>query len=144
MAGSVNMVFVVGYLGADPEVKYTPSGKPVANMSVATSESWKDDRGAKQERTEWHRIVVWGDQAEACGKYLAKGRLVAVQGKLQTRSWEKDGQKRYTTEIRADRVTFLGSAGGDREDRGDRQQERTGGSHRDEHDQRPENDDIPF
>ena len=108
MAGSVNRVFLVGHLGADPELKYTPSGRPVANMRIATSESWKDQSGAKQERTEWHRIVVWGDQAEACGKYLAKGRLCAIEGKLQTRSYDKDGQKHYATDIVADRVTFLG------------------------------------
>ena len=111
MAGSFQRVILVGHLGADPEVKYTQGGQAVANMRVATSESWKDSAGARQERTEWHSIVAWGDQAEACGKYLGKGRLVAVEGKLQTRTYDKDGQKHYKTEIRADRVTFLGGDG---------------------------------
>lgn len=111
MAGSVNKVFLVGCLGADPELKYTPSSRPVANFSIATSENWKDKGGTKQERTEWHRIVAWGDLAETCQKYLTKGRLVHVEGKLQTRTYDKDGQKHYRTEVVADRVTFLGSAG---------------------------------
>ncbi len=110
--GSVNKVMVVGHLGQNAELKYTPSGAAVSTLSVATSESWKDKAGAKQEKTEWHRIVVWGKTAEVLAEYLTKGRLVCVEGKLQTRTWEKDGQKRYTTEIRADRVTLLGKAGG--------------------------------
>lgn len=116
MAGSVNKVILVGYLGADPELKYTPSSRPVCNMRLATSESWKDKDGTRQERTEWHRIVVWGDLAENCQKYLAKGRPVYVEGKLQTRSWDKDGQTHYATDIVADRVVFLG---GQRERSGD-------------------------
>lgn len=111
MAGSVNKVFLVGSLGADPELKYTPSSRPVCNFRMATTDTWKDKSGARQERTEWHRIVAWGDLAETCSKYLAKGRLVHVEGKLQTRTYEKDGQKHYATEVVADRVTFLGSAG---------------------------------
>jgi single-strand DNA-binding protein len=110
--GSVNSVFIVGHLGADPEVKHMQNNRAVCNLSVATSEQWKDKSGQKQEKTEWHRISVFGEQAESCGKYLAKGRLVAVQGKLQTRSYEKDGQKHYATDIIADRITFLG--GGER------------------------------
>jgi len=103
--GSVNMVIVVGRLGADPELKTTPSGKAVCNFSVATDEY----AGKGQEkRTEWHRITVWAEQAEACSKYLRKGSEVYVQGRLQTRSWEKDGQKRYATDIVAERVQFLG------------------------------------
>jgi single-strand DNA-binding protein len=110
--GSVNSVFIVGHLGADPEVKHMQNNRAVCNLSVATSEQWKDKSGQKQEKTEWHRISVFGEQAESCGKYLAKGRLVAIQGKLQTRSYEKDGQKHYATDIIADRITFLG--GGER------------------------------
>ena len=112
--GSVNSVFIVGHLGADPEVKHMQNNRAVCNLSVATSEQWKDKSGQKQEKTEWHRISVFGEQAESCGKYLAKGRLVAIQGKLQTRSYEKDGQKHYATDVVADRVVFLGG-GGDRD-----------------------------
>lgn len=109
MAG-VNKVILVGNLGQDPEVRYSASGSPVANFSIATSESWNDKEGQRQERTEWHRIVVWGKLAELCGEYLAKGRQVYIEGKLQTRSWDdRDGNKRYTTEIIANQVTFLGN-----------------------------------
>lgn len=105
----VNKVILVGRLGADPEVKTISSGNTVAQLSVATSENWKDRDGQRQERTEWHRVVVWGKQAELCGKYLTKGRQVYVEGRLQTRSWEdQQGQKRYTTEIVANAVQFLG------------------------------------
>ena len=114
--GSVNFVCIVGHLGADPEVKHMQNNRAVCNLSVATSEQWKDKQsGEKKEKTEWHRVTIFGDQAESCGKYLAKGRLVAIQGKLQTRSYEKDGQKHYATDIIADRITFLG--GGERGDR---------------------------
>ncbi len=106
---SVNKVILLGRLGQDPELKYTPSGSGVCNFSVATSESWTDKSGQKQEKTEWHRIVVWGKLAELCNQYLAKGRQVFVEGKLQTRSWDdKDGNKRYTTEINAATVQFIG------------------------------------
>jgi single-strand DNA-binding protein len=112
MAG-VNKVILVGNLGKDPEVRYTPSGQAVANFNIATSESWTDKSGQKQERTEWHRIVVWGKQAEHCGEYLSKGRQVYVEGRLQTREWaDKEGRKNYTTEVIATHVTFLG--GGER------------------------------
>jgi single-strand DNA-binding protein len=105
---SVNRVFLIGNLGNDPEVRYAGSST-VANFRIATTEVWNDKNGERQERTEWHRIVVWGKQAEHCRDYLRKGRSVHVEGRLQTREWEdKDGQKRYTTEINADRVTFLG------------------------------------
>ncbi len=108
---SINKVILVGRLGQDPELKYTPSGMAVCNFSIATSENWTDKSGQKQERTEWHRIVVWGKLAEISGKYLAKGRQAYVEGQLQTRSWEaQDGQKRYTTEIVAKNVQFLGGA----------------------------------
>lgn len=106
---SVNKVILVGRLGQDPELKYTPSGAPVCNFSMATSESWVDKSGQKQERTEWHRIVVWNKIAELCHKYLSKGRQAYIEGRLQTRSWEdQNGQKRYTTEINASTVQFLG------------------------------------
>jgi single-strand DNA-binding protein len=105
----VNKVIVVGRLGADPEVKTVTGGTTVARLSIATSENWTDREGQKQERTEWHRIVVWGKMGETCGKYLSKGRQVYVEGRLQTRSWEdQQGQKRYTTEIVAQTVQFLG------------------------------------
>jgi single-strand DNA-binding protein len=108
---SVNKVIIVGRLGQDPELKYTPSGAAVCNFTVATSESWADKSGQKQERTEWHRIVVWGKIAELCNQYLAKGRQCYLEGSLQTRSWDaKDGSKRYTTEINARTVQFLGGA----------------------------------
>jgi single-strand DNA-binding protein len=103
---SLNKVIIIGHLGRDPEMRYTPSGQPVANFSVATDESYKGKDGQKVEKSEWHRIVAWGKQAEFCGNYLAKGRLVYVEGKLETRKWtDKDtGVERYTTEIKADRV----------------------------------------
>lgn len=105
----VNKVILIGRLGADPELKNVSAQQTVARLSVATSENWTDREGKKQERTEWHRIVVWGKLAELCGKYLAKGRQVYVEGRLQTRSWEDpQGQKRYTTEVVANTVQFLG------------------------------------
>ena len=106
---SVNKVILLGRLGQDPELKYTPSGMAVCNFSLATSETWQDKSGQKQEKTEWHRVVVWGKLAELCNQYLTKGRQAFVEGKLQTRSWEaKDGQKKYTTEITATTVQFIG------------------------------------
>lgn len=111
--GSVNKVILVGNLGADPELKYTPASKAVCNLRVATSESWKDKAsGEKKESTEWHRVTVWGDLGENCAKYLAKGRTVYVEGRLQTRSYDKDGQKHYSTDIVADKVVFLGGGEG--------------------------------
>lgn len=109
---SVNKVIILGRLGQDPEIKYTPSGAAVCNFSLATSETWNDkNSGQKQERTEWHRIVVWGKLAELCNQYLSKGRQAFVEGKLQTRAWDdKNGQKRYTTEINATTVQFIGGA----------------------------------
>src|SRR5579885_1962817 len=106
---SVNKVILVGRLGQNPEVRYTPSGAAVANFSVATNESWTDKSGQKQERTEWHKVVVWGKLAELCSQYLTKGRQVYLEGRLQTRQWQdKDGQTKYTTEIQAQTVQFLG------------------------------------
>ena len=104
----VNKVIIVGRLGADPETKQVGNGGTVARLSVATSENWVDKEGQKQERTEWHRIVVWGKLAEICGRHLSKGRQVYVEGRLQTRSWEDNGQKKYSTEIVANTVQFLG------------------------------------
>lgn len=110
MAG-VNKVIIVGRLGANPEVRKVSSGQSVAHFNVATSENWTDQKGEKQERTEWHRIVVWGKLADICGQHLSKGRQVYVEGRLTTRQWEdKQGQKRYTTEIVGNTVQFLGSA----------------------------------
>src|SRR5215468_339007 len=114
MAGGVNKVILVGNLGADPEVRFTPSGQAVANFRIATSESWTDKSGQKQERTEWHRIVVWGKLGELCGEYLAKGRQCFVEGRLQTREWtDKEGKKNYTTEVVAQTVQFLGGRAGE-------------------------------
>jgi single-strand DNA-binding protein len=115
MAG-INKVILVGRLGQDPEVRYTQNGDAVCNFSLATSDTWKDKTsGEKREKTEWHRVVVWGKLAEICGEYLAKGRQVYVEGKLQTRKWEKDGVDHYTTEVLID---FKGSMQmlGDRSD----------------------------
>lgn len=109
---SVNKVIIVGHMGADPEVRYTQGGQPVASLRVATSESWTDKQGARQERTEWHQVTAWGKTAEACGKFLAKGRQVYVEGRLQSREYEKDGQTRKVWEIQADNVVFLGGGDG--------------------------------
>ena len=106
---SLNKVMIIGNLGADPEIRYTQGGNAVCNFRCATTEVWKDKDGQRQEKTEWHRIVVWGRQAETCGEYLKKGRSVYLEGRIQTREWEdKEGNKRWTTEINADRVLFLG------------------------------------
>ena len=111
----VNKVIIVGRLGADPEVKTISAGSTVTRLNVATSEAWTGKDGQKQERTEWHRITVWGKLAEICGKHLSKGRQVYVEGRLQTRSWEDaQGQKKYATEIVANTVQFLGSNGQER------------------------------
>lgn len=104
----VNKVILVGRLGNDPEIRYTQQGVAVTNFNIATSESWTDKNGQKQEKTEWHRIVVWGKIAELCSQYLQKGRQVFVEGRLQTRQWEdKEGSKRYTTEVVGSTVQFL-------------------------------------
>ena len=111
--GSMNSVTLIGRLGADPELKYTPSNKAVCNLRLATSEFYKDASGARQEKTEWHNVTVWDKAAEGCGKFLSKGSECAVTGRLQTRQWDdKDGNKRYTTEVVADRVIFIGSGKG--------------------------------
>ena len=106
---SVNKVIVLGHLGRDPEMRYMPDGKAIANFSLATSESFKDKEGNKQERTEWHRISLFGRVAEIAGEYLRKGSMAYVEGKLQTRKWtDKEGQERYTTEIIGDRLQLIG------------------------------------
>jgi single-strand DNA-binding protein len=110
--GSVNKVILVGNLGADPELKYTPTSRPLCNLRIATTDVFKDKGGQRQERTEWHRVTVWGDAAENCSKYLSKGRSVYIEGRLQTRTYDKDGQKHYATDVVADRVVFLGSGSG--------------------------------
>ena len=110
---SVNKVILVGNLGRDPEVRYMPNGEAVCNFSIATTDSWRDKNGQKQERTEWHNIVMYRKLAEIAGEYLKKGRPVYVEGRLQTRKWQtKEGQDRYTTEIVADQMQMLGGREG--------------------------------
>lgn len=110
---SVNKVIIVGNLGRDPEVRYLPEGGAITNISVATTDTWKDKSGEKQERTEWHRVAFFGKLAEIAGEYLKKGSQVYVEGALRTRKWQdKEGKERYTTEIVADRMQMLGSRGG--------------------------------
>jgi single-strand DNA-binding protein len=111
--GSVNKVILVGNLGRDAELRYTPGGAAVATLNLATTEVWNDRNSQRQEKTEWHRVVLWGKQAESLQEYLTKGKQIYVEGRLQTRQWDdKDGNKRYTTEIKADRITLLGGGGG--------------------------------
>ncbi|MEN6510022.1 MAG: single-stranded DNA-binding protein [Smithella sp.] len=108
----INKAILIGRLGKDPEVRYTPDGTMVTNFSLATDEQWKDKSGEKVQKTEWHRIVTFGKLAEICGNYLIKGKMVFIEGRIQTRSWEdKDGVKRYTTEIVANDMKMLDSRG---------------------------------
>jgi len=118
--GSVNKVILVGNLGRDAELRYTPGGAAVATINMATTEVWNDKGGQRQEKTEWHRVVLWGKSAESLAEYLTKGKQIYVEGRLQTRQWDdKDGNKRYTTEIRGDRIVLLGGGGrGQSVDRG--------------------------
>jgi single-strand DNA-binding protein len=110
--GSVNKVILVGNLGRDAELRYTPGGAAVATLNMATTEVWNDKSGQRQEKTEWHRVVLWGKSAESLTEYLTKGKQIYVEGRLQTRQWDdKDGNKRYTTEIRGDRIVLLGGGG---------------------------------
>ncbi len=110
---SINKVILIGNLGADPEVRYLPSGDAVANLSIATTDKYKDRNGEMQEATEWHRVSFFGKTAEICGQYLKKGSQVYVEGSIRTRKWQdKEGNDRYTTEIRGDRMQMLGSRGG--------------------------------
>ena len=143
MAGrGVNKVILIGNLGGDPELRSTPGGTSVATFTLATNETWNDKDGAKQERTEWHRIVAWGRLAEICGQYLQKGRQVYIEGRLQTRSWEdKQGNQRKTTEIVARDMQMLGSrgeGGGDRAQSGGRTPEFAAET------VKIEDDDLPF
>lgn len=142
--GSLNRVILVGTLGKDAELRHTPGGAAVSTMSVATDESWTDKDGSRKSKTEWHRVTLWGKSAENLAEYLVKGKSVAIEGRLETRKWEdKDGQTRYTTEIKADKIQLLGGKGRE--------------SYEDEHDQRRParravaesaepiaDDDIPF
>ena len=127
--GSVNKVILVGNLGKDAEVRVTPGGQSVASFSIATTENWTSKEGEKKEQTEWHRIVLWGKAAESLQPYLVKGKQIYLEGRLQTRQWEKEGQKHYTTEVKADKIVLLGGGGGAGGSRGgDRQVERGGDS----------------
>jgi single-strand DNA-binding protein len=108
----VNKVILVGHLGANPEVRYTAGGQPVANLRIATTERWVNKNGEKAEQTEWHRVVAWGKLAEICGQYLQKGKQVYIEGKIRTRQWQdQQGQKRYSTEVVASNMVMLGRAG---------------------------------
>lgn len=140
MSRSLNKVLLIGNLGKDPELKYTPSGVAVATFSIATSESWKDQEGNQQEKTEWHNIVAWRKLAEICGEYLKKGKKVYIEGKLQTRNYEKDGIKRYVTEIVADQLIMLdgGGGGGGRVNNGTSQEASSAPA------DIPKDDDLPF
>ena len=140
---SVNKVILVGNLGRDPELRYTQGGQAVANFSIATSENFNNREGQRQERTEWHRIVVWGKTAENCAQYLSKGRSVYLEGRLQTREWEnKEGQKQRTTEVVANTVQFLGPKGGG--GGGGGAQGGGGGGGGAEEPPPPQGEDIPF
>ena len=112
--GSVNKVILVGNLGRDAELRYTPGGAAVATINMATTEVWNDKAGQRQEKTEWHRVVLWGKSAESLAEYLTKGKQIYVEGRIQTREWtDKEGKPAKTTEIRADRIVLLGSGGGE-------------------------------
>ena len=111
---SINKVILIGNLGKDPELRYTPGGQAVCDLSIATTDQWTDKSGERKEQTEWHRVVVWGKQAENCSQYLTKGRQCYIEGRLRTRQWDdKEGNKRYTTEIVAQTVQFLGGGRGE-------------------------------
>ena len=145
--GSVNKVILVGNLGRDAELRYTPGGAPVATLNMATTEVWNDKGGQRQEKTEWHRVVLWGKTAESLNEYLTKGKQIYVEGRLQTRKWQdKDGNEKYTTEIRGDRVVLLGGGGGG----GGQRQQRAAAAPGMDHDPMGEpvseltDDDIPF
>ncbi len=140
----LNLVQLIGYLGKDVEVKYTQSNNAIANLSLATDESYTDRDGNKVQRTEWHRVVVYNKQAENCGKFLSKGSLVYVEGSLQTRKWQdQQGQDRFTTEIKASRVQFLDRKEGD--SRNNIKSQNSGGAYPDDPPQRASDfDDVPF
>lgn len=137
---SVNKVIILGRLGADPEVRFTPSGDAVCNLSVATSENWKDKAGERQERTEWHRVVLYRRLAEVAGEYLKKGRPVYLEGRLQTNKWQtKDGQDRYTTEIIGDQMKMIGG----RDDNNSQNEQSSKPQSNDNIDQTPKKNDQP-
>ena len=140
---SMNKVILIGRLGGDPELKYTSNGTAQALINLATSERWKDSDGNQKEKTEWHRVKAWRRQAEFAGEWLKKGRLVCIEGKLSTSSWEKDGQKRYMTEVVADNITMLGSkaegGGGESKETPPKQEEPP-----DDGDIMEDDDDLPF
>jgi single-strand DNA-binding protein len=140
---SLNKAMLIGNLGKDPELRFTPSGRAVARFPVATSEQWTDANGQRQDRTEWHNIVVWGKQAESCGQYLSKGRQVFIEGSIRSRQYDdKEGQKRYITEVIAQRVQFLGGGRGDGAGAG--RGAPSGGAEEVAPAPAPEDDDIPF
>ena len=141
MSGSLNKCMLIGHLGRDPETRYSADGSAITNATMATSESYKDKAGNKQEKTEWHRLVFFGKLAEIAGEYLKKGSLVFVEGRIQTRKWEKDGVERYSTEIVCERLQMLGPRGessAPAEPSGKAPAKKTGGSFDDM------DDDIPF
>ena len=141
----INKVIIVGNLGQDPEIKYTAGGAAVTTLSIATSDSWKDkESGMDQERTEWHRVVLWRRLAENAGEYLKKGSKVYIEGQLQTRKWEQEGQTRYTTEIIARDVQFLDSRGNSNTSSTQKSSEMDDQSASDVPDSAIEDDDIPF
>jgi single-strand DNA-binding protein len=143
MANGLNKAILIGNLGKDPEMRYTPSGLGIANFNIATSETWNNKEGVKETRTEWHRIVAFGKLAEICGEYLSKGKQVYIEGRIQTRDWEdKDGNKRYTTEIVANQMLMLGSR--DAGDGARSQGGMGGGGYQGAPGPGPQDDDIPF
>jgi single-strand DNA-binding protein len=140
---SLNKVMLIGNLGKDPELRFTQNGRAVARFPVATSEQWTDQSGQRQDRTEWHNVVVWGKQAETCGQYLSKGRQVFIEGSIRSRQYDdKEGQKRYITEVIAQRVQFLGGGRGEGSGRGAPMGGGEGGDAPPA--PMPEDDDIPF
>ena len=141
----INKVILVGNLGQDPEIKYTAGGAAVTTLSIATSDSWKDkESGMDQERTEWHRVVLWRRLAEVAGEYLKKGSKVYIEGQLQTRKWEQEGQTRYTTEIIARDMQFLDSRGSTNNESTQKSSEMNDQSAADVPDSAIDDDDIPF
>jgi len=143
--GSVNKVILIGNLGRDAELRYTPGGAAVATLNMATTEVWNDKGGQRQEKTEWHRVVLWGKSAESLAEYLTKGKQIYVEGRLQTRQWDdKDGNKRYTTEVRGDRVVLLGGGVGRSSGPVDRGSEMGGQAPSHDVSEPLTDDDIPF
>ncbi len=151
--GSVNKVILVGNLGRDAELRYTPGGAAVATINMATTDVYKDREGQKKEDTQWHRVILWGRTAESLNEYLTKGKQIYVEGRLQTRKWtDKDGVEKYTTEIRGDRVVLLGGGGGGGGPRAARGPVESGAGASGGYDQGPQDsgpgdlsdDDIPF